>query len=161
MELPIIMPIAEQQAMPVETLPKQTMPNPNVTDYGPNPFVTVVGDVAMCNETFRTALWTGNHLQVTVMNIKPGDDVGLEVHPTTDQYITVAEGCGVTRMASSKDGQYTQTPIFKGSGVFIPAGTWHNLVNTSNCDLKLISVYAPPEHPYGTIHKTKRDAEEC
>jgi mannose-6-phosphate isomerase-like protein (cupin superfamily) len=121
------------------------------TDYGANPFVTDITKAAACNDSFRVALWTGTKFQVTLMCIPPGGEVGLEVHPETDQLLFIVEGCGVTRMGQSKDQVAVQQPVYGNSAIFVPAGTWHNVVNTESRPLRLFSVYAPPEHPYGTV----------
>jgi mannose-6-phosphate isomerase-like protein (cupin superfamily) len=130
-------------------------PQHQTADFGPNPFTTDIVKAAKCNENFRTALWTGTRLQVTLMCIPPGSDVGLEVHPHTDQMLFVAEGCGLTMMGGSRDSVTYQQPVYEHSTILVPAGSWHNVVNTGNKPLKLFSVYAPPEHPHGTVHATK------
>jgi len=132
----------------------------NKTDYGPGAFTVDIFKAALANNTFRTALWTGKHLQLTLMCIAPGEDVGVELHPSTDQILISAEGSGVACMGYRKDHLSWQQPIFEGSCVFVGAGTWHNIINTSDKPLKLISVYGPPNHPHGTIHETKAIAEE-
>ena len=128
-------------------------------DYGPNPFVVNIDDAAEQNNTFRTVLWTGNNLQVTLMSIAVGDDIGLEVHPTGDQFIRIEEGNGLVKMGESKDELNFQKEISKDSAIMIPAGKWHNVINTGNKPLKLYAIYAPPEHPRDTVHETKADAE--
>ena len=128
-------------------------------DYGPNPFVVNIDDAAEQNNTFRTVLWTGNNLQVTLMSIAVGDDIGLEVHPTGDQFIRIEEGNGLVKMGESKDELNFQKEISKDFAIMIPAGKWHNVINTGNKPLKLYAIYAPPEHPRDTVHETKADAE--
>lgn len=128
-------------------------------DYGPEPFVVDIEDATIQNNTFRTALWTGNHLQLTLMSINVGEDVGLEVHPDTDQFVRIEEGQGLIKMGDSKDNLDFQAVVYDDFAVFIPAGKWHNLINIGYQPLKLYSIYAPPEHPHGTVHKTKKDAE--
>ena len=128
-------------------------------DYGPNPFVVNIDDAAEQNNTFRTVLWTGNNLQVTLMSIAVGDDIGLEVHPTGDQFIRIEEGNGLVKMGESKDELNFQEEISKDFAIMIPAGKWHNVINTGNKPLKLYAIYAPPEHPRDTVHETKADAE--
>lgn len=130
-----------------------------ITDYGPEPFVVNIDIAAEQNKNYRTALWTGEHLQLTLMNIIPGGDIGLEMHPDTDQFIRVEDGVGIIMMGNSKDKLNFQKNINNHYAIFVPAGTWHNLINTGTRPLKLYSIYAPPHHPYGTIHKTKEDAE--
>jgi len=134
-------------------------PSPINRDFGPAPFVTDIVRATLNNNTFRTALWTGNHLQLTLMSIPVGCDIGLEVHPDVDQFLRVESGQGLTLMGNTKENLYFQHPVFDDFAIFIPAGMWHNLINTGNKPLKLYSIYAPPEHPHGTVHPTKADAE--
>lgn len=128
-------------------------------DYGPNPFVVDIAKATLSNSTFRTALWTGSHLQLTVMCIPVGEEIGLEVHPNVDQFLRIENGQGVVLMGNRKDNLYFKQPVFDNSAIFIPAGTWHNLINTGNEPLKLYTIYSPPNHPWGTVHKTKEVAE--
>lgn len=134
--------------------------NLKLKDYGPKPFVINIEDATQQNETFRTALWTGEHFQLTLMSIQPGEDVGLEVHPDTDQFIRVEVGQGTTKMGDSKNNLTFQKRVKEDDIIMIPAGKWHNLINTGIIPLQLYSIYAPPEHPYGTVHPTKADAME-
>lgn len=127
-------------------------------DYGPEPFVINIDQATKQNNSFRTALWTGNHLQLTLMSINVGEDIGLEMHPNLDQFIRVEQGQGLVKMGSSKDNLDYQRRVTDGYAFFIPAGTWHNLVNTGDRPLKLYSIYAPPQHPKGTVQRTKADA---
>ena len=129
-------------------------------DYGPEPFVVNIEEATKQNNTFRTALWTGRYLQLTLMSIHVGDDIGLEIHPDHDQFIRIEEGQGIVKMGNKKDQLNFQRRVYDDYAIFIPAGTWHNLINTGYKPLKLYSIYAPPEHPHGTIHVTKEDAEE-
>ncbi|OLO27888.1 cupin [Alkalihalophilus pseudofirmus] len=126
-----------------------------VTDYGPNPFVVDIEEATKQNNTFRTALWTGNHLQLTLMSINVGEDIGLEIHPDLDQFLRIEEGQGIIKMGDNKDNLTFEEEVFDDFAIIIPAGKWHNLINTGNKPLKLYSIYAPPEHPYGTVHETK------
>jgi len=127
-------------------------------DYGPYPIVTNIEKVTKKNNNFRTALWTGKHFQLTLMSINPGEDIGLESHPNLDQFIRIEEGQGIVQMGKSKDKLDFQKKVQDDDAIIIPAGTWHNLTNTGNKPIKLYSIYAPPEHPFGTVHKTKADA---
>jgi mannose-6-phosphate isomerase-like protein (cupin superfamily) len=124
-------------------------------DYGSKPFVVNIDQAAKQNNTYRTALWTGKNLQVTLMSINVGDDIGLEVHPTTDQFIRIEEGQGLVQMGDSKDKLDFQEMAYDDYAIMIPAGKWHNVTNTGTKPLKLYVIYAPPEHPYGTVHETK------
>ena len=130
-----------------------------VTDYGPEPFVINIEEATKQNNNFRTAIWTGNHLQVTLMSIKVGEDIGLEIHPNVDQFLRVEQGQGLVRMGRRKDMLDFQAYVRDGFAIMVPAGTWHNVINTGNIPLKLYSIYAPPQHPHGTVHVTKADAQ--
>ena len=127
-------------------------------DYGPNPFVININAATKQNNTFRTALWTGTHLQVTLMSINPGEDIGLEIHPDEDQFLRVEQGQGIVQMGSSQGNLNFVRRLADDSAILIPAGTWHNITNTGNIPLRLYSIYAPPHHPRGTVHVTKADA---
>ncbi|MCC3868001.1 cupin domain-containing protein [Terrisporobacter mayombei] len=128
-------------------------------DYGPNPIVINIEDATKQNNTFRTALWTGNNLQVTLMSIDIGDEIGLEVHTMGDQFIRIEDGDALVQMGDSQDNLSFQKKISADYAIMIPVGTWHNVINIGNRPLKLYAIYAPPEHPKGTIHQTKADAE--
>ena len=130
-----------------------------ITDYGPEPFVFNIDMATEQNNNYRTALWTGEHLQLTLMSIQPGGDIGLEMHPDVDQFIRIEDGVGLVMMGNSKDKLNYQKNVNGPHAIIIPAGTWHNLINTGTNPIKLYSIYAPPQHPFGTIHKTKEDAE--
>lgn len=141
---------------------EKTMSNSQnkLKDYGPNPFVVDIEEATKQNNNFRTVLWTGKHLQLTLMSINPGEDIGLENHPNVDQFIRIEEGQGIVKMGDMKNMLDFQANVRDDFAIIIPAGKWHNIINTGNKPLKLYSIYAPPQHPFGTIHKTKEDAEE-
>ena len=132
--------------------------NMAIKDYGPEPFVINIEEATCQNNTFRTALWTGSNLQVTLMSINVDDDIGLEIHPNIDQFLRIEQGQGLVQMGERKDNLYFQRRVSSGYAILIPAGTWHNVINTGNKPLKLYSIYAPPKHPKGTVHRTKADA---
>jgi mannose-6-phosphate isomerase-like protein (cupin superfamily) len=111
------------------------------------------------NENFRTVLWTGEHSQLTVMRIAAGEDIGLEVHPDHDQFIRIEEGKGRAELGPSEDEVAETHHVEADWAIVVPAGTWHNVVNTGGGDLKLYSLYSPPEHPPNTVHRTKAEAE--
>ncbi|MYL50431.1 cupin domain-containing protein [Halobacillus litoralis] len=129
-----------------------------VKDYGSNPFVININKATKQNQNYRTALWTGSNLQVTLMSIPPGGDIGLEVHPNVDQFLRIEQGQGVVQMGKSQNNLSFQRNVYDDDAIMIPAGTWHNVTNTGNMPLKLYSIYAPPNHPFGTVHATKADA---
>lgn len=130
------------------------------TDFGPEPFVVNIEDETLKNDYFRTALWTGNHLQLTLMSINVGDEIGLEIHPDTDQFLCVVQGKGIAMMGDNRERLNYQRRVYENYAIIIPAGKWHNIINTGRMPLKLFSIYAPPQHPHGTIHETKHDAEQ-
>lgn len=129
-----------------------------VMDKGGSPYVVNIQEATKQNPNYRTAVWTGTHLQVTLMNIAVGGDIGLEIHPEVDQFIRIEEGCGLVQMGDQKDELDFERKVYPGYAIMIPAGKWHNLTNIGNTPMKLYSIYAPPEHPFGTIHQTKADA---
>jgi mannose-6-phosphate isomerase-like protein (cupin superfamily) len=110
------------------------------------------------NETFRTVLHTGDRLQLTVMRLGPGEDIGRERHQHTDQFLRIESGSGRVEFGRSEDAVDETHDVEDDWAIVVPAGVWHNVVNTGDGDLKLYSLYAPPEHPDGTVHGTKADA---
>ncbi len=117
-------------------------------------FTTNIEDESESNENFRKVLFTAPHSQLVVMNLLPGEDIGMEVH-NVDQFIRIEEGEGEAILEDEVK------EIFEDDAIVIPAGTHHNIVNTSEEEsMKLYSVYSPPQHPDGTVHKTKADAEK-
>ena len=130
-----------------------------IKDYGPEPFVVDIDKATKQNETFRTALWTGKHLQLTLMSIGVGEDIGLEIHYDVDQFIRVEEGQGIVMMGDGKNKMDFYENVRDDYIIIIPAGKWHNIINTGTKPLKLYSIYAPPQHPHGTVHPTKKEAE--
>ena len=133
--------------------------NPRSKDYGPRPLVVNIDEATKENNDFRSTIWTGCHLQVTLMSIKVGEDIGLEIHPDVDQFLRIEQGEGVVLMGSRRDRADLEVKVCDGFAIMVPAGTWHNLINTGCIPLKLYSIYAPPQHPHGTIHRTKADAQ--
>lgn len=131
----------------------------HVTDHGPEPFAVNIAKITRLNNTYRTALWTGKHLQLTLMSINPGRDIGLEVHPHLDQFIRIEEGQGLVKMGDAADKLDFQTSVSEDYAFIIPAGKWHNLINTGKKPIKLYSIYAPPQHPRGTVHETREIAD--
>jgi mannose-6-phosphate isomerase-like protein (cupin superfamily) len=132
--------------------------NIEIKDYGKQPFVVNINEATKQNSTFRTALWTGSHLQVTLMSINVGEDIGLEMHPDVDQFLRIEEGQGIVQMGDSKDNLTFQARVSDDFAIMVPAGKWHNVTNTGNMPLKLYTIYAPPQHPFGTVHRTKAEA---
>lgn len=108
--------------------------------------------VAKDNEDFRRVLFTGDHSQLVVMALEPGEDIGKEVH-TVDQVLFVVDGAGKATVGGR------ERSFEKGDVMVVPAGLEHNIINTGDDPLKLFTIYAPPEHPAGTVHHTKADAD--
>ncbi len=130
-----------------------------IKDYGAEPFVININEVTKQNKNFRTALWTGQHLQITLMSINVGESIGLEMHPNLDQFIRIEQGFGLVQMGDNKNNLNFERKVCDDFAIVIPAGKWHNLTNIGNVPIKLYSIYAPPQHPKGTVHRTKEDAE--
>ena len=107
------------------------------------------------NNYFRQVLFTGKHTQLVVMCLQKGEEIGNEVHPNTDQFFRIEEGEAKFVFNSTEEHN-----VKSGDAVVVPAGTWHNVINTSKSkQLKLYTLYSPPNHPDGTIHKNKAEAE--
>jgi len=121
-----------------------------------------VGDIerlTLENETFRTVVFTGAQTQLTVMRLAPGEDIGREVHPDRDQFIRIEEGQARVEFGGGEERVEEAHDVSDDWAVVIPAGVWHNVINTGTGELNLYSLYSPPEHPDGTVHRTKADAE--
>ena len=116
-------------------------------------YLTNIEEATVKNSLYRQVLFTAKHSQLVLMSLKPGEEIGEEVHDL-DQFIRFEAGNGNVVL----DGQ--DHPVQDGIAVVIPAGTRHNVINTSqDSDLRLYSLYSPPEHKIGTMHRTKKDAE--
>jgi mannose-6-phosphate isomerase-like protein (cupin superfamily) len=121
-----------------------------------------IGDiekVTLDNSTFRTVVFTGDHTQLTVMRLAPGEDIGREVHPRLDQFLRIEDGQARVELGRTEDSVDETYDLEDDWAVIVPAGVWHNVVNTGASDVKLYSLYSPPEHPDGTVHRTKTEAE--
>lgn len=128
-------------------------------DHGKEPYVINIEDATTKNSNYRTTIWTGEKLQVTVMSIEPGDDIGLEVHHGIDQFIRIEKGIGLCKMGPTEDNLNVEEPVSDDDAVFVPADMWHNIENTGDEPLKLYTIYAGPDHLEGTVHPTHKDAE--
>ena len=120
-----------------------------------NAFIGDIEDRTEANPDFRRVLYTGPHLQLVLMSLQPGEDLGEEIHQRTDQFFRVEAGKGTVWI----DG--VEALIESDMAVVVPAGARHNIKNTGHKPLKLYTLYAPPEHPVGTVHHTKADAERA
>jgi mannose-6-phosphate isomerase-like protein (cupin superfamily) len=115
-------------------------------------YVTNIERDTLANTDYRRVLFTGAHTQLVLMTLRPGEEIGREIHEEHDQFIRVESGTGIVMLAGARH------ELEDGVAVVIPAGTEHNVVNTSrDAPLRLYTLYSPPEHPDGTVHRTKRD----
>ena len=128
-------------------------------DAGGRPWVVDIEKLTVRNGNFRASHWTGQNLQLTVMSINPRGESGREVHEAGDQFIRVEQGRARVVMGPSRDKMTFDKRVSKDWAIFIPAGFWHNIINVGDRPLKVYVIYAPPEHPAGTVHKTFGDAE--
>ena len=133
--------------------------HPEIRDYGAEPFIFNISHATNMNRNFRTTLWTGCDMQLTLMSIPVGGDIGVEMHSDVDQFIRIESGRAKVYMGSCRNSLCERAFVDGNCAIIIPAGTWHNIVNVGNRPLKLYSLYAPPQHPFGTVHLTKADAE--
>ena len=125
------------------------------TGFGQEPYVFHAEEAAQQNQNFRMAVWTGCHLQMTLMCIQPCGEIGLENHPDTDQMIRIEHGCASVRMGKCRSKMDFCRNLQRGDVVFVPAGIWHNVTNTGRDILRVSSVYGPAHHPWGTVQKRK------
>jgi mannose-6-phosphate isomerase-like protein (cupin superfamily) len=122
-------------------------------------WVADIERITLDNDNFRTVVFTGGHTQLTLMRLAPGEDIGLEAHPHLDQFLRIEMGRARVELGSTQ-GEIEEThDVREDWALIVPAGVWHNVVNTGDEELKLYSLYSPPEHPDGTIHRTKQDAQ--
>lgn len=124
-------------------------------------WVADIEELTLRNDTFRTAVRTGAHAQLTVMSLKPGEEIGWEAHDHLDQFLRIEQGSGRLDLGKTGDGVDESHEVADDWAFIVPAGVWHNVVNTGDGDLKLYSIYSPPEHPDGTVHRTKAEADEA
>ncbi len=117
-------------------------------------FIADIEDLAEQNTDFRRVLYTGKKMQLVLMALQPGEEIGEEVHKDRDQFFRIEEGEGEVVI----DGK--RTPVEEDHAIIVPAGARHNLINSGDEPLLLYTLYAPPEHRDGLVQKTKKDAEE-
>ena len=119
-----------------------------------NGFVDDIETLTENNKNFRHVLYTGKHMQLVLMSVRKGDEIGEEVHEGHDQFIRVERGKGIVMIEDEKH------KLRKGDAVIIPAGARHNVINTGNKSLKLYTLYSPPEHEDGLVERKKGESEE-
>lgn len=118
-----------------------------------------INQLTLGNTNFRTVVHTGEHAQLTLMRLLPGEEIGWEAHHNRDQFLRLEQGQARVEFGVSEDKVDETHEVEDDWAVIVPAGVWHNVVNIGSGDVKLYSLYSPPEHPDGTIHRTKADAE--
>ena len=133
--------------------------HPEIRDYGCEPMIFPIRHATEKNENFRTTLWTGRNLQLTLMSIPVCGEIGVEMHEDVDQFIRVESGRAKVYMGACPHHLQEMACVDGNDAILIPAGTWHSVVNVGKRPLKLYSLYAPPAHPFGTVHRTAADAE--
>jgi mannose-6-phosphate isomerase-like protein (cupin superfamily) len=130
-----------------------------IKDIGPEPQSFDLERATLENTHYRAVAWSGRYLQLTLMSIPVGADIGLEVHPETDQFLRLDAGRGRVQMGPAEDRLEFDREVEDGWAVFVPAGTWHNVTNIGDETLQLYTVYAPVHHASGRIQPTAADAE--
>lgn len=128
-------------------------------DNGPEPNAFDIEAATVENTNYRTVVWTGKYLQVTLMSIPAGESIGLEKHPETDQFLRIDAGQGRVMMGDAADDLTLQEDVSDGWSIQVPAGTWHDVVNTGDEPLQLYTVYAPSHHAAGAVHETFADSK--
>ncbi len=118
-------------------------------------YVGPIEQTAVKNKYFRQVLFTGKHLQLVVMSLEPKEEIGNEVHENVDQFFRIEEGKARFILNNTEE-----HAVGAGGAAVVPAGTYHNVINASRTEpLKLYTIYTPPQHPDGTVHKTKAEAD--
>lgn len=130
-----------------------------IKDYGSQAFVANIENLTKTNTNYRTAIWTGKLLQITLMHIPVGEDIGLEQHPDNDQFLRLEAGRARVQMGDTAEQLDFDVEAEDDFAIVIPAGKWHNVTNIGDEALKIYSIYAPVHHPAGTVHETKAIAD--
>jgi mannose-6-phosphate isomerase-like protein (cupin superfamily) len=118
-----------------------------------------VTKITLDNDNFRTVVFTGEHTQLTLMSLAPGEEIGWEAHGHLDQFLRLEQGKARVDLGKTQEDVDESHEVENDWAFIVPAGVWHNVVNIGNGAVKLYSLYSPPEHPAGTIHKTKAEAD--
>jgi mannose-6-phosphate isomerase-like protein (cupin superfamily) len=129
-----------------------------IEDVGPQPQSFDIERAATENPDYRSVAWSGRYLQVTLMAIPVGGDIGLEAHPETDQFLRLEAGQGHVTMGSAADHLTFEAAVSDGWCVLVPAGTWHNIANTGTSSMHLYTIYAPAHHQPAKVQATKAAA---
>jgi mannose-6-phosphate isomerase-like protein (cupin superfamily) len=123
-----------------------------IKDIGPQPQSFDLEAATLDNKNYRSVVWSGRYLQVTLMSIPAGADIGLEAHPDTDQFLRLDGGRGRVQMGRTKDQLTFDKEVSDGWCILVPAGTWHNVTNIGDDPLQVYAIYAPAHHKPGKIH---------
>ncbi|MFO7923190.1 MAG: cupin domain-containing protein [Bacteroidales bacterium] len=129
-------------------------------DMGGSPWVLDIEEATIENNSYRIAKWSGEFMQMVLMSISPGEVIDLEIHEHHDQFIRIEEGEARVLMGKTEDNLDFDKVVSDDWSIFIPAGYWHQVINTGNSDLKLYTIYAPGEHERGTHHETYQEAAD-
>ncbi|MDO5699052.1 MAG: cupin domain-containing protein [Dermatophilus congolensis] len=130
-----------------------------IKDIGPEPNSFDLENATRDNTNYRSVAWTGKYLQVTLMSIPVGESIGLETHPETDQFLRLDAGKGRVTMGPSKDEMTFEQDVEDGWCITVPAGVWHDVINTGDEPMQVYAVYAPVHHASGIVQPTAADAE--
>jgi mannose-6-phosphate isomerase-like protein (cupin superfamily) len=130
-----------------------------IKDIGPLPQSFNIEDATKDNRNYRTVAWSGRYLQVTLMSIPVGGDIGLEAHPETDQFLRLDAGSGKVQMGSTKNQLTFEKDVSNGWCILVPAGTWHNITNIGTTPMQVYTIYAPAHHTPGKVQATAASAE--
>jgi mannose-6-phosphate isomerase-like protein (cupin superfamily) len=130
-----------------------------IKDIGPEPQSFNLEKATVANANYRTVAWSGKYLQLTLMSIPEGGDIGLEAHPATDQFLRLDAGRGRVQMGPDRDNLTFEQEVSDGWCIFVPAGTWHNVTNIGTEPMQLYAIYAPAHHKPGKVQATAADAE--
>jgi mannose-6-phosphate isomerase-like protein (cupin superfamily) len=125
-----------------------------IKDIGPQPQSFDIGRATKKNGNYRSVAWSGRYLQVTLMSIPVGGEIGLEAHPETDQFLRLDAGSGRVQMGVAKDKLTFEKEISNGWCVLVPAGTWHNITNIGATPMQVYAIYAPAHHTPGKVQAT-------
>ena len=127
-------------------------------DQGKQPWVVNIEKETLDNQNFRTTMWTGEKLQMTVMSIPVGGEIGLEIHEGIDQFLRIEAGKGLCEMGPAEDDLSFRKEVEDDDAIFVPADMWHNVTNIGDVPLQLYTIYAGPDHVAGPVHPEAKDA---
>lgn len=130
-----------------------------IKDIGPQPQAFDIERASKENTSYRSVAWSGRYLQVTLMSIPVGSDIGLEAHPETDQFLRLDAGRGRVQMGKTKDDLTFQKDVSDGWCILVPAGTWHNITNIGTTPMAVYTIYAPAHHRPDAVQATAAAAE--